>query len=190
MWNEQKQLLQSQLAPNEHLLWFGQPRGGFALRASDVYAIPFSLLWGGFAIFWETSVLIDDAPIIFKLFGLPLVGVGLYLIFGRFILDAKQRSKTCYGVTNERVIIISLLFGKKIKSLDLRTLNEMSLEENSDGSGTITFGSPRRHRGSGDREFPGLGQQTVPAFEMIPNAKSVYETVRSAQRKQRELRGV
>ena len=77
MWNEHKQRLQSKLAPNEHLLWFGQPRGGIVLRDSDVYAIPFSLIWGGFAIFWEISVLSDDAPITFKLFGLPFVGVGL-----------------------------------------------------------------------------------------------------------------
>jgi len=189
MWNEHNQLLQSQLAPDEHLLWFGQPRGGFVLRASDVYVIPFSLLWGGFAIFWETAALMADAPTISKLFGLPFVGVGLYLIFGRFILDAKQRSKTCHGVTNERVIIISLLFGKKIKSLDLRTLSEISLDENSDGSGTIAFGSLRGHQRFGAREFPGRGQQYIPAFEMIPNAKSVYETVRSAQRKQLEPSG-
>ena len=144
------------------------------LRDSDVYAIPFSLIWGGFAIFWEISVLSDDAPITFKLFGLPFVGVGLYLIFGRFIFDAIQRSKTYYGVTNERVIIISQLFGKKIKSLDLRTLSEISLDEKPDGSGTITFGSRRRYQPLGHRE---LVEQRIPAFEMIQNAKSAYEAV-------------
>ena len=184
MWNEQKQLLQSQLAPNEQLIWVGQPRGGIVLKASDAFMIPFSLMWGGFAIFWEASVLTADAPFLFKLWGIPFVVVGLYLIFGRFIIDAKQRSSTSYGVTNERVIIVSALFGKKVKSLDLRTLNEISLDEKADGSGTITFGSlPVAYQWFGASRFSGWGQQSVPAFEMIQNAKGVYETIRSAQRK-------
>ena len=183
MWNEQKQLLQSQLAPNERLLWFGQPRDGIVLRSSDAFVIPFSLLWGGFAIFWEAGVLTSGAPFFFILWGVPFVAVGLYMIFGRFIIDAKRRSKTYYGVTNERVIIVSVLFGKKIKSLDLRTLSEISLDEKSDGSGTITFGlAPGGYQWIGGMQFPGRGQQYVPAFEMIQNVKSVYETVRSAQR--------
>lgn len=183
MWNEQKQLLQSQLAPNEQLLWFGQPRSGIVFRASDIFVIPFSLLWGGFAIFWEVGVLTSGAPLFFKLWGVPFVVVGLYMIFGRFIFDAKQRSKTCYGVTNERVIIISSLFGKKIKSLELRTLNEISLDEKSDGSGTITFGpAPVWYQWFGGIQLPSRGQQSVPVFEMIQKAKSVYETVRSTQR--------
>ena len=181
MWNEKKQLLQSQLAPNEHLLWFGQPRSGVVFRASDVFVIPFSLLWGGFAIFWEAGVLASGAPLFFMLWGVPFVFVGLYMIFGRFIIDAKQRSKTYYGVTSERIIIVSVLFGKKIKSLDLLTLSEISLDEKSDGSGTITFGpAPVGYQWFGGTRFPGRGQQSVPAFEMIQNAKSVYDTVRSA----------
>ena len=183
MWNEQKQPVQSQLGPNEQLLWFGQPRSGITFRASDIFMVPFSLLWGGFAIFWETAVVTSDGPFFFKLWGIPFVIVGLYMIFGRFIIDAKQRDKTCYGVTNERVIIVSGLFSKKVKSLNLRTLSDISIDEKSDGSGTITFGPshPASQWYSGAR-FPGGSQQFAPAFEMIPNAKNVYEMIRTAQR--------
>jgi len=187
MWNEQKQLLQSQLAPNEQLLWFGQPRSGMVLRANDIFVIPFSLVWGGSAFFILGSVLTSDGPILFKLFTLPFVIVAVYLLFGRFILDAKRRSATYYGITNERIIIVSTRFGRQIRSLDLRALDVISLNEKSDGSGTITFGlSSRRYYGYDGTRPPGLEQHTIPEFEMIQNAKSVYEMVRNAQGKQLE----
>ena len=70
------------------------------LRASDAFAIPFGLLWCGFAIFWEWSVVSGGrAPWFFELWGVPFVAVGLYLVFGRFIADAYQRGRTVYGIT-------------------------------------------------------------------------------------------
>ncbi len=73
--------------------------------------------------------------------GIPFVLVGLYIVLGRFIVDAMNRAKTFYGVTNERIIIITGLFFREVKSLNLRTLTDVSLSERGDGSGTITFGA-------------------------------------------------
>lgn len=183
MWNEQKQILQSQLAPDERLLWFGQPRGGILFRPADAFQIPLSLMWGGFAIFWEASVVMTGAPFFFKLWGIPFVLVGLYINFGRFFVDAKQRAKTYYGVTNERVIIVSGLFSRRVKSLNLRTLTDITLDEKANGSGTITFGGTSATPWwSNGMTFPGWGPQPAPNFEMIQGAKGIYETIRNAQR--------
>jgi hypothetical protein len=64
--------LRSELGAGEKLLWSGQPRGGLRLQPADALLIPFSLMWGGFAVFWEVSVFRVRAPVFFRLWGIPL----------------------------------------------------------------------------------------------------------------------
>jgi hypothetical protein len=176
---EVEQLLTRELGGGEKLLWSGRPRQGLLLRPSDTLFIPFSLMWGGFAIFWETSVIRHGAPFFFTLWGVPFVVMGLYLIVGRFFVDARIRERTAYGVTNERIIIVSGLVKSSVKSLSLGTLSDISLDERDDGSGTITFGPA----GTVAPFVTGRsGRQQSPAFEGIMNARSVHQTIRDAQR--------
>lgn len=175
------------LDPGERLLWSGQPRGGLRFRAQDLFLIPFSLVWGGFAVFWEVIALTavaHHAPfpvsLIFPLFGLPFVAVGLYMIVGRFFVDARTRARTFYGVTNERLLILSGLFSRQVKSLQIRTLPDVSLSERGDGSGTITFG-PANWMGV-STALPGAGRVMAPSFDFIERARDVYNIIREVQR--------
>jgi len=69
------ELFQEDLLKDEKILWTGQPETTVLFSGADVFLVPFSLLWGGFAIFWELSVLFmkgksgEGAPIFFALFG-------------------------------------------------------------------------------------------------------------------------
>ena len=49
----------------------------------------------------------------------PFVLVGLYMIFGRFFIDAAQRNRTWYGITNRRLIIAKSLFNRSISRATL-----------------------------------------------------------------------
>jgi hypothetical protein len=169
------------LGNGEKLLWSGQPRQGVILRSSDAFAIPFSLLWGGFAVFWEHGVITSNAPPFFVLWGVPFVLMGLYITVGRFFFDARRRARTKYSVTSERVLIESGGAGRKITSLDLRNLSDLSLETDSAGNGTIYFANRSGIRANSfGPGWPGGTQ--VPCFELATNARSVYETIRAAQR--------
>ena len=174
-----QQEIQRDLDGSESLLWSGRPKQGVLLRRSDGYMIPFSLLWCGFAIFWEWSAATSGAPPFFLLFGGVFVLVGLHFVFGRFISDARLRRNTLYGITNERVIIRT---GKKVKSLNLRTLSDISLNEGSTGEGTILLG-PESPMGAwqGGFAWPGMPQGT-PQLEQIADAKAVFDILRKAQR--------
>jgi hypothetical protein len=203
------QVIARDLGADESLLWSGQPRKGIVFRSSDVFLIPFSILWGGFAIFWETSVLSqarkggNAISLFMVLWGIPFVLIGLYMIFVRFIVDARRREHTCYGLTDRRVIIVTGLFERdltpsvgtltalasglgrhNVKSLDLRTMTDVSMAERSDGSGTITFGAQNQLSYLAGTGWPGAGNSAAPpSFDLIENVKSVYEMIRGAQRK-------
>jgi hypothetical protein len=175
--------IRAQLDPSELVLWAGQPKQGVVLRGSDALMIPFSLLWGGFAFFWEWSVLQSDAPAFFALWGIPFVVVGVYIIVGRFFADAWQRSKTHYAVTSERIMIVDGLYKSTVRSAQLSGLTEMTLTEHANGEGTITFGPsslPAMFRTwSG---WPGMRERLGMQFDLVPNAKSVLDLVRSRQK--------
>jgi hypothetical protein len=154
------------------------------LRSSDALLIPFSLLWAGFAVFWEASVVRSGAPFFFKLWGVPFVLVGIYIVLGRFFVDARQRQRTVYGVTNQRIVIIAGLFGRSIQSLDLNALPGLSLDEKASGQGTISFGAGQAPyawlQGAG---WPTGRARYAPCFDSIADARQVYELIRRAQRK-------
>ncbi len=166
------------------MLWTGQPQQRIVFRGTDFFMVPFSVLWCGFAIFWEWSVLqAPKAPGFFPLFGIPFVAIGLYIVIGRFFVEEKQRSKTFYAVTNERILIISGVLARRVKSLALRTLSDLSLSEISGGKGTISFGggSPFANFFGGMPGWPGSEAYTGPRFDLISDARSVFEVIRKAQ---------
>jgi hypothetical protein len=175
--------LSGSLEPGESLIWTGVPRQGLLLRPFDAFMIPFSLLWGGFAIFWEASVLRAGAPLLFALWGVPFVLVAVYITVGRFFLDARVRANTVYGLTNRRAIILSGTFSRSTTSLPLRTLTDIAMEEWKDGTGTIHLGRPHPlavwYAGM---QWPGMARYQTPSFDLIPDVKRVYNQLMEVQR--------
>ncbi|MFL6601592.1 MAG: hypothetical protein ACJ8R9_09680 [Steroidobacteraceae bacterium] len=171
-------VLLAELRRSEKLIWSGRPRQGVFLTQRDAGMIPFSLMWGGFSFFWEFKAVSSGGPLFFALWGVPFVLVGLYMIVGRFFYEAMLRSRTYYGLTNERVIIISGLSSRTVKSLQVQTLTDVSLSEEASGTGTITFGPNMSY--SGRRSNAGRNPQ--PSFESIEDAREVFERICSARR--------
>ena len=182
--------LDSCLDPGEQLVWSGQPKQGVRLQAGDVFLIPFSLLWGGFAFFWEASVLgfnpllpfhsrtsvHSGPPLFMALFGIPFCLMGLYIIFGRFFFDAYARGKTWYGITDRRVIVLKSGFNTNITSVDYINLTNLNLVERKDNSGDILFGLPGpwgNIAGSGGWPSSQRYPQT-PGFSLLPQARTTF----------------
>jgi hypothetical protein len=170
------------LGSGERLLWSGRPQQGLRLQASDSYLIPFSLLWCGFAIFWESNVSHSKAPIFFQLWGIPFVLLGLYLVFGRFFVDAKIRAGTEYALTNERILILSGWRRRRTRTVLLRSLGEIDLSEQTNGRGTIVLGPQNGRDARLPPGWPRGSGAVAPTLDSIENVKTVYELIRRAQR--------
>jgi hypothetical protein len=181
------------LDPGEKLLWSGQPKQGVRLQASDALMIPFSLMWGGFAIFWEIGALgatfayhnghlpknYGIAAWLFPLWGIPFVAIGLYMIFGRFFYDAALRNKTWYGITDRRLIVLKSLFNRNVNSFDYATLTNLNLVERGDCSGDILFGTPTPFAGFANSSWPRSSRYAVPGFYLLPNARQVFNRIQA-----------
>lgn len=179
---------QPYLLNSERVLWSGRPKQGLALSSRDTFLIPFSLLWGGFAIFWNAMVWFapfdsntgDGPGWIFKLWGLPFLIVGLYLIAGRFFHDARIRKGLHYAVTDRRILTLR---GSKLVSLDIRRLPRLELSEHRDHTGTLAFEASTTPWG-GMNGFswwlPALGAATQ--FFHIQEPRKVYELIQDQAR--------
>ncbi|MDZ4823833.1 MAG: PH domain-containing protein [Flavobacteriales bacterium] len=169
------------LRPGEKLIWTGRPQTGILFKRTDFFIIPFSLLWCGFTVFWEFTSIKMGAPIFFSLFGIPFILIGLYLLIGRFFLDARKRAKTVYGITKDRINMKSGIFREEIESLNFKSVSEISYTQKPDKSGTITFGP----NDSGNSKMPGRdlpGGKQYASLELIEDVKIVYDKIVDLQR--------
>lgn len=173
-------MIESRLFAGEKLLWSGQPwQGLFLLRASDLFLVPFSLLWGGFAIAGPSAILFSGSampPFPFILIALLFPIIGIYLIIGRFLVDAWLRGATSYAVTNQRVLIERTGPFRSNKSLDIDRLPTLELNERGDGSGTIRFGTTSWFASNGMGIWS-PATDPVPQFLRIEHVRKVYELI-------------
>lgn len=176
-------IVQNELLLNENIIWQGTPSLSKTFTKSDIFLVPFSIFWGGFAIFWFIAA--TTAGGMFGLFGIPFVIVGLYFIFGRFIVKKAVKRKTIYAITDIRVLIIRINSSgikKSVSSAAIRTISSESNSCDKNGIGTIIFGSPPYwhtiYLNTGMDFFSGNLQNGIIAFFDIEDCEKVIKIYR------------
>jgi hypothetical protein len=185
--------IQPELLSGESIVWAGQPTTKIVFHASDALMIPFSLLWGGFAIFWEAMAFgvgkhargIPD--VFFVLWGIPFVLMGQYMIWGRFVYAAWLKKRTYYAVTDRRALGVQRGFTRKTWACDIRTVPAIEKELRADGFGSLRFGMGTDTAGSWQGFGIGTRSRQSPwnsvsfgatnAFVDIEDADSVYRQI-------------
>jgi hypothetical protein len=176
-------LASGELQPGERVLWSGKPDSRRWLYPQDAVLVPFSVLWGGFAIFWEATVLLSSGPrnsVILPLWGVPFVLVGLYMMVGRFFARRWVRRRTLYAVTDRRVIAIKPAWrgGRHTSSVWLASHPPVQKRIGRDGRGTVWVGrrTSDQHWLTHDSGWPQSGSSSgeAVAFCDIPEANGIF----------------
>ena len=187
--------VQPELNPGETILWAGQPNPRVIFHKQDLTLIPFSLMWGGFAIFWEAGVAglwgssgtHSGGPWTLGLiWGIPFVIIGQYLIWGRFVYAAWKKKRTHYAITNRRVIVVQNGRNRQVASAYIDALPTLVKEERENGIGSLYFMQPGTVTFSGRRgsnAWNSMAIGAVPTFMDIDDVDSVYRLVSDLKEK-------
>lgn len=182
--------LRQWLLPGERLVWAGPPKQGLLLRSADLYLIPFSLFFVGFAVVWNQGVWrAGGTPFLFAIAGAAILLSGAYVSLGRFLVDAIVRAKLLYAVTDRRILILRRPPWSSFRALDLSYLPVLELQQSARGRGTIVFDvapDPGWWSHAHQPEWtPALSK--VARFLEIDGAAAVYDLIsRACERLRRE----
>lgn len=188
--------VQPEMISGESVYWAGMPNPKVIFHSDDWALVPFSLLWGGFAIFWESGALgywgttsRGGTPSWFMvLWGIPFIVVGQYMIWGRFLNDAWLKKRTYYAVTNRRVLILQEGWKRKTSWMYLEAIP--TIEREGIATGTLWFGQKYPvivGRGSKrkSRSMSRFAVGDVPLFADIDDVDGVQRLVQELREKAR-----
>jgi len=164
--------VQRHLSSAERIEWVGRPDPAKHFTRGDVFLVPFSIMWGGFSIFWESSAIASGAGPFFALWGIPFVVIGIYFIFGRFIYKARRKRRTIYAVTNQRVMtIVTGRHDESVEATYLRSIPTISTSAVSSGCGSVEFGRPSPMAGW----YGNSGMEFLARGQMASSGVSFYD---------------
>jgi hypothetical protein len=86
------QQIQRELVPDETMLWADMPNPKIIFHSDGRAVIPFSLV-----------------P------GIPFLLAGNYVLWGRFVADARLKRRTYYAITNRRVLFLQRGWKTKLR---------------------------------------------------------------------------
>lgn len=132
--------LSRELQPGERVMWKGMKLARVEARGFLIWL--FAIPWTAFALFWMTMAGLFSARdgdwfgLIFPLFGLPFVLIGLAMFAAPF-LSFFQRGRVLFAVTDARVLKLSLGRDLKVNSVPADKIRDSIRRESADGTGTI-----------------------------------------------------
>ena len=170
----------------ESVYWAGMPNPRIIFHSDDWTAIPFTLIWTGFFVFWEADALgirgkasrHGEIDVFMALWGIPFLDIGNWMVWGRFLADAWLKRRTYYAVTNLRVLVLQDGWKKKTSTTFLESIP--MIEREGAVTGTLWFGPKYpvvAAKGRKTRDMSRFSIGDVPVFADIEDVDSVYRLI-------------
>jgi len=179
--------IRSYLLAGEKILWSGKPQQGLRFAPYDLFLVPFSLIWGGMAIFVAGPAFLTVPLSPFSVIPCLFVVIGLYMMAGRLLQDIWVRARTDYLLTDRRVVIhrraILGGLGGDLVAVDLSRGIQVRLKSGTGDRGTLVFGVEPPfnifRRGNIGQWVPSL--DPTARFIGIENARRVFDQIQTLQ---------
>lgn len=166
---------QSTLLPQERILWQGKPARGILLGGIDFFLIPFTFLWGiGAFAGVVNSIQKEPENLLNFVIGIPFVFMGIYMMFGRFLVDMWVRRNMSYAVTNKRILIKRNGLFAQFTSIKLNALTDVQMNRSLYG-GTLRFSAVKSFNNMGISMSPSLDR--IPQFIGIEQSEKVLNII-------------
>ena len=131
------------LAPGETIHWQDRPTGAVMWRDLLQAQSLFGLLFAGLAWAWLQGVRwmsggvtrSAEGLILFEVVGALFIAVGAYMVIGRLFVEAWQRRRTWYTLTDRAAYLATNTFGKRsLKRIRLDEMNLLQLVDEEPGT--------------------------------------------------------
>ncbi len=145
---QQRGVLEAELAPGETLIWQGAPRGRIRVRGTwlvRLCGIIWLACWLSAALPLLAAVVFlgELMGLVFLLFTLPWGALGLWMAY---LNPARQRARiesSVYAVTEQRAMIVTTRPDRVVRSLPLGAVRALKKRMGGDGRGELYFDAPR-----------------------------------------------
>jgi len=187
--------VQTEMVSAEKVYWAGMPNPRVIFHSDDWAAIPFTLIWTAFFVFWEAAALgiwgrasrWEGTDLFMALWGIPFLIVGNYMVWGRFLVDTWLKRRTYYGVTNRRILILQEGWKRKTNWIYLEAIP--TIEREGTARGTLWFGKKYpviagRHQKT--RSFSRFDVSDMPVFADIDDVDGVQRLVQELRENARK----
>ncbi|MFO1150311.1 MAG: hypothetical protein U1E62_18190 [Alsobacter sp.] len=186
--------VEAELQPGERVLWAGMPSPLSALLPS-LFLFVFGIGWSSLTFTWEAVAVrallggasSDKAPgmpggmgVMFALFGIPFVLVGIALLGAPFFV-ALQAMMTAHVVTDRRLLTVTGGPWKQVESRDPGALTFLRRRDHRNGRGTLRLGFGTTRDSDGDARSVETSWAGV--AEVRQAEEAVRELARSVGRK-------
>lgn len=162
-----RDLLDTELVPGETVVWQQAPAAGTRIRGAGFTRL-FGVFWLAFSLFWEVTALTSafgagGMAMIFPAFGLPFVGIGIWLVFLMPGRSNRQLNSTLYAATDRRLMILTTYPQRTVRAMPLTAVRSMTKRVNRSGSGDLYFGLDSAFVSYGDG-YAGRGRGLASPF--------------------------
>ncbi len=166
---------------DESSLWFAVPKVKYRFTKTNIFIFFFGLFFTFFALIW--MLLASTSSIVFALFGIPFLLVGISISFGLIIISRSNLKHTAYIITKKRIIIKSGNRVTSIQNIYLNEITNMEITLYPNNFGTINIYTKSILGNNANKNLAALRSNLQNSLSEIADADQVFKLIKELKKR-------